>query len=79
MMEFAAKLLHAAEPQGIVNARSVRLSGQPGYYALPNLTLLSQRRNSPYKSRYISFLRFQRLQDIPAVALLAWRNGVGLQ
>jgi hypothetical protein len=41
-------------------------------------TYLAARRNSRYKTRYISFLCFQRLQDIPAVALSAW-PGVGLQ
>jgi len=31
--------LRSEESHGIVNARSVRLSGQPGYYARPNRTL----------------------------------------
>jgi hypothetical protein len=33
-------ILRPEEFQGVVNARCVRLSGQPGYYARPNRTLL---------------------------------------
>jgi hypothetical protein len=35
----AAKLLHAEEFQGVVNAQSLRLSGQHGHFARPNRTL----------------------------------------